>query len=275
MRLLAIAAVSLLAAAAACSAPPDGGGEPPPDPANPTSGTPIGTPPPSDDAGAPSPTTDAGVTPGPSHDAGTDSGHDAGHDSGPPNPCPALVFPSGVKIQTFLDPVTTATYTHHLASGQTAPKCFLDTTNLEDPDTGKIYDLSVDVAAHFQMTELVGTEIAQGYGHHVLLAPSAVASLEKFRDSVGVSVGVNSGFRSPLHQEAVCKSLCGDPLGCPGTCANSSRHMWGDAFDLPLAFYTAHDEDVACTSGFKFAYLESGTHLHIDQNPAYATCVKQ
>jgi hypothetical protein len=86
-------------------------------------------------------------------------------------------------------------------------------------------------------------------------------------------VTVNSGFRSPKHQEDVCNSLCGNPLGCPGTCANNSRHMFGDAFDLPLEFYTTADEHVACNVGFKFAYLESGTHLHIDQNPAYATCV--
>jgi hypothetical protein len=51
--------------------------------------------------------------------------------------------------------------------------------------------------------------------------------------------------------------------------------MWGDAFDLPLAFYTKADEDRACAAGFTFAYLESGTHLHVDQNPAYATCVEQ
>jgi hypothetical protein len=263
---------------AACSAAPDDPGDPggPQGSAAPAAnpGTPAeppGEPPPpgqvSDDAGA--------ATDG-SH-GGADAAPDAMHDAAPkpPNPCPVLTFPSGVKIQTFKDAATTASYAKHLVSGQTAPDCFLDTTNLEDADTGKVYDLSVQVATHFQLSELVGTEVSEGYGHHVLMAPAAVTVLEKFRDSVGVAVSVNSGFRSPLHQEAVCKGLCGNPLGCPGTCANNSRHMWGDAFDLPLEFYTATDETIACSSGFKFAYLESGTHLHIDQNPAYATCVKE
>jgi hypothetical protein len=180
-----------------------------------------------------------------------------------------------VKIQTFKDAATTASYANHLGAGETAPTCFLDADNLLDPDTGTKQPLTVMVAAHFQLEELVGTEIAQGYGHFVLMAPSAVTSLEKFREEVGVAVSVNSGFRSPKHQEAVCKGLCGNPLGCPGTCANNSRHMFGDAFDLPLEFYTAQDETRACDAGFKFAYLESGTHLHVDQNPEYQTCVKE
>jgi hypothetical protein len=105
------------------------------------------------------------------------------------------------------------------------------------------------------------------------MTPSGVTALEKFRDTLNTPVSVISGFRSPKHQEDVCKSLCGNPLGCSGTCANNSRHMFGDAFDLPLQFYTTSDEHVACNSGFKFAYKESGTHLHVDQNPAYSTCV--
>jgi hypothetical protein len=185
------------------------------------------------------------------------------------------MYPSGTKIQTFKDADTTASYAKHLASGETAPKCFLDVNNLLDPDTNTPHPVSVNVSTNFTLEELVGTEVSQGYGHFVLMAPAAVDSLQKFRDAVGVSVSVTSGYRSPKHQESVCKGLCGNPLGCPGTCANNSRHMFGDAFDLPLAFYTTQDENRACSSGFKFAYLESGTHLHIDQNPAYATCVKQ
>ena len=199
----------------------------------------------------------------------------ATQDAGGTGACPVLVYPSGVKIQTFRDAATTASYAHHLAPGESAPTCFLDADNLLDPDTGEVQTLKLNVSANFQLEELVGTEIDQGYGHFVLAAPAAVAALQKFRDDVATSVDVISGFRSPAHQEAVCKSLCGNPLGCPGTCANNSRHMFGDAFDLPLAFYTSRDEQLACDAGFKFAYLESGTHLHVDQNPDYKTCVKQ
>lgn len=193
----------------------------------------------------------------------------------PENGCPVLTYPSGIKIQTVPNAAMTATYEGHLKAGETAPKCFLDVTKLYDPDTHETYDLSVEVAAHFQLAELVGTEVDQGYGNFVLLSPAAVASLEAFRQDAGVPVYVNSGYRSPKHQEDVCESICGDPYGCPGLCSNNSRHMWGDAFDLPLEFYGTYYTQLACDDGFKFAYLESGTHLHVDQNPAYAQCVQQ
>jgi peptidase M15-like protein len=212
---------------------------------------------------------DAGAHP----DASKEDGGSPPHDSGPPNPCPALTYPSGVVIQSFENAAMTASYADHLAAGESAPKCFLDTDNLVDPTSGQVHDLSVNVAAHFQLVELVGTEVNGGYGHIVLAEPKAVESLEKFRETLNTPVSVISGFRSPKHQEDVCNSLCGNPLGCPGTCANNSRHMFGDAFDLPLEFYTTPDEEVACNVGFKFAFLESGTHLHVDQNPAYSSCV--
>lgn len=193
----------------------------------------------------------------------------------PANGCPVLTFPSGIAIQTVPNAAMTASYNGHLNAGQAAPKCFLDVGNLHDPVASMTYDISVKVAAHFTLEELVGTEVNQGWGNFVLMNPVAVASLEAFRVDAGKPVSINSGFRGPKHQEAVCKSLCGNPYGCPGTCSNNSRHMWGDAFDLPLAFYSNTYTDIACDDGFKFTYLESGTHLHIDQNPAYAQCVQQ
>jgi lysozyme len=192
-----------------------------------------------------------------------------------PNGCPVLTYPSGVKIQTFANAAMTASYSGHLKDGQSAPKCFLDVTNLHNPVTGETYDIHVKVAAHFELYELVGTEVDQGWGNFVLLAPAAVQSLEGFREAAGKPVSVTSGFRGPKHQESTCVGICGDPYGCPGYCSNNSRHMWGDAFDLPLDFYSSYYTNIACDQGFKFTYLESGTHLHVDQNPAYATCVQQ
>ena len=220
-------------------------------------------------------TSDAAVTVEGGQDARAKLDAGATKESGPPNPCPALTFQSGVKIQTFADAAMTATYAKHLGVGEVAPTCFLDVKNLVDPDTNSVYPITVDVATHFTLEELVGTEVSQGFGKFVVIEPAAVAALETFRNTVNIPVSVNSGFRSPAHQEAVCTSLCGDPLGCPGTCANNSRHMFGDAFDLPLEFYTQARAQAACDSGFKFAYLESGTHLHIDQNPKSDMCVIQ
>jgi hypothetical protein len=276
MRLLLVAAAALLVAGvAACSSADDPGTMPGETPTTEVGSSAPGAAPGSTptEADAAAPDDDAGAGTGADGDASMKP--DAKPKTPPGNGCPALVYPSGVKIQTFKDATTTASYLHHLATGDKAPTCFLDTTNLLDPDTGTVHPLSVMVSTNFELGELVGTEVAQGYGHFVLMAPAAVASLQKFRTAVGVPVSVTSGFRSPKHQESVCESLCGMPLGCPGTCANNSRHMFGDAFDLPLTFYTAQDETQACNDGFKFAYLESGTHLHVDQNPAYETCVKQ
>jgi hypothetical protein len=274
MRLLLVVAVALVTAGvAACSSADD-----------PASASGMGS---TSEVGATDPSLSPDTTlteadaAAPDDDAGNGTNADAAMkpDAKPKPPpgdgCAALVYPSGVKIQTFKNATTTASYTHHLGPGEKAPTCFLDTTNLLDADTGTVHLLSVMVSTNFTLGELVGTEVAQGYGHFVLMSPAAVASLQKFRTAVGVPVSFTSGFRSPKHQESVCNGLCGMPLGCPGTCANNSRHMFGDAFDLPLTFYTAQDESQACNDGFKFADLESGTHLHVDQNPAYTTCVKQ
>jgi hypothetical protein len=216
----------------------------------------------------------SGATTGATTGSSTSASSSASTGSGG-NGCPVLTYPSGIKIQTVKNANMTASYQGHLASGQTAPTCFLDVTDLHNPDTGETYDMSVHVAMNFQLVELVGTEVNQGWGNFVLMNPKAVQALQNFRMAIGGPVSVNSGFRGPKHQESVCNSLCGNPYGCPGTCANNSRHMWGDAFDLPTQFYNTTDTNLACAAGFKFTYLESGTHLHIDQNPAYATCVQQ
>lgn len=192
-----------------------------------------------------------------------------------PNGCPALVFPSGVKIQTVRDAVLEAAYKNHTEPGKVAPKCFIDVDNLVNPDLGVKLDYStVRLSEHFTLRELVGTEVAQGWGRRVLLDPSAVDSLEDFRRSEGYPFSPNSGYRSPLHQEAICKSLCG-AAWCPGKCARYSRHMWGDAFDLPKKFYSYKYAQLACDAGFKFAYNENRTHLHVDMSPRSSTCVIQ
>ena len=190
----------------------------------------------------------------------------------PPDPsgCPVLTYPSGIKVQSVKNAAMTASYTGHLKTGQKAPLCFLDVANLKNPVTGEKYPISVNVSAHFQLDELVGTEVEQGWGNFVLMNPTTVASLEAFRVSAGLPVSVNSGYRGPKHQESVCVGICGDPLGCPGLCSNNSRHMWGDAIDLPLSFYSSSYSNLACDGGFNYTYLEAGTHLHVDQNPAYA-----
>ena len=192
-----------------------------------------------------------------------------------PSSCPVLEFPSGIKIQSKTDAVLEASYKNHVPSGQTAPHCFLDVDDLLNPDTSEKYDYQhVKVSDHFALTELVGSEV-QSYSRRVLLTPDAVAALESFRDMVGDAFTPTSGFRSPAHQEATCMGLC-KAKWCPGTCAQYSQHMFGDAFDLPVEFYSYHYASVACMSGFKFAYDEAHTHLHADTAPRSSSgCVIQ
>ena len=49
---------------------------------------------------------------------------------------------------------------------------------------------------------------------------------------------------------------------CAVTCAKNSRHMWGAAADMSLAYETAAND-----VGFPFVYHENGgtgAHLHVD-----------
>jgi hypothetical protein len=206
----------------------------------------------------------------PNADAAGDAPPDA-----PPAACPVLTFPSGIKLKTFKDSAMSATYKNHLGPGDKAPECFIDTDNLVDPDTGSTYDLTVNVATHFELTELVGTEVSGSYGHLVLVSPDAVAALEKLRDALGGPLVIVDGFRSPKHQEEVCNTMCGNPLGCTGTCGNNSRHIFGDGFDLPLALHDTTDEQRVCSAGFKSMSVEDSARLHVDQNPATSSCVPQ
>ena len=155
------------------------------------------------------------------------------------------------------------------------PTCFLDVTHLEDP-SGASYDVHVKVGEHFELYELVATEVdpngtgsvdaAHAYSTSVLVDPKLVADLDKARNDYGGPMDLTSGFRSPAHQKAVCESICGsdqctDSSGAV-TCARNSRHMWGSAADMGLVYEKACDE-----AGFPFVYHENGgtaVHLHVD-----------
>ena len=245
------------------SAPGDGGA---PDPSpDPSPAPPRGN----EDAGAPVATSDASPADARAHDAPADVGPDRA------TGCPVLTFPSGIRIKTFKDSVMTDTYKNHLQFGDTAPECFIDTNNLLDPDLGVTYGPSVLVAQNFQLSELVATELSGGYGHLVLVSPAAVVSLEKLREAIDGPLAIVDGFRSPKHQEDVCRSICGNPLGCTGSCGNNSRHMFGDGFDLPLELHDPADEQRVCSAGFKSMSVEVNARLHVDQNPRDAVCVPQ
>jgi uncharacterized protein YcbK (DUF882 family) len=195
-------------------------------------------------------------------------------DAGPlgQNGCPILTFPSGIHLQTVPDATLTKSYAS-ISDSTYYPKplCFIDTAALVDPVAKKTYDTSVQLSPHFQLSELVATELS--YSKRVLVNPTLIAKLEAFRAALGgESVNISSGYRSPPHQRAVCRGICGKD-SCPGLCAARSRHSWGDAADIGVV-PTNRLGNAGCTAKFNFVYQE-GNHLHLDLNPQHPICTKQ
>jgi hypothetical protein len=192
----------------------------------------------------------------------------------PLEPCVPVTFPSGVSIATKRDAVLGSAYMAFATDDCPAPSCFISLDDLRTPD-GQTLTPDVKLSEHFTLRELVQTEIDAKITSSMLLDPGFVEKLEAMRKSAAKGVTITSGFRSPLHQEAVCKSICGcascvsdggggNRCGTTGTvtCARNSRHMWGTAADLGLEFSAA-----ATGAGFPFVFQEfggSGPHLHID-----------
>lgn len=207
--------------------------------------------------------------------AGTAGKGGAAGSAGSPGGCPSISYPSGVVLQTKPDAALAAEYTKLGVSSCTLPKCFLDTLDLQSPD-GTKHDVHVMLAPHFSLYEMVRSEVdpsstggvdkANAYSTSVLVDPVAMDYLEKLRTAYGGPVNITSGFRSPMHQHAVCQSICGqnqctDASGTV-TCAKNSRHMWGAAADMSLMY-----EAAANAAGFPFVFHENGgtaPHLHVD-----------
>lgn len=196
-------------------------------------------------------------------------------DATPPSGCPAVTFPSGLVLDTVKDDALTAQYVALGVTGCAAPSCFIDVTSLTSPD-GSTHDVHAKIADHFELYELIATEVdpnatgnvdpAHAYSTRVLVDPNLVSHLETMRGIYGSAVTLTSGFRSPPHQRAVCESICGAPSCTDAsgtvTCAKNSRHMWGAAADMSLVY-----ESAATAAGFPFVFHEGGgtaPHLHVD-----------
>lgn len=189
--------------------------------------------------------------------------------------CAPLEFISGVKLVTKPDAAFTAEYEALNAASCVTPLCFIDALDLRSP-SGETYDVHVKLAKNFELYELIATEVdplktkqvdvQNAYSTKVLVSPELIAYLQDMRDNYGGAVNINSGYRSPKHQAAVCQEVCGadqcaDPDGTV-TCAKLSRHMWGTAADMDLKY-----EAAAKAVDFPFVFHENGgtgPHLHVD-----------
>jgi hypothetical protein len=191
--------------------------------------------------------------------------------------CPPVVFPS-VTIQSIPVASMTALY-RSIASGTCypVPQCFIDLDRLEDPATGRSLDVHVNLSPHFTLYEFVASELAGGYTHYALLSPSLVSHLESLRaQEGGHGITIASGYRSPQHQMATCRSICAGGASCcpsaPHPCGCRSEHEWGRAADLaiPSSEYTAYGNDAHAVH-MPDCLLEAGS-FHVDVSPCPLGC---
>ncbi|MEO0602263.1 MAG: D-Ala-D-Ala carboxypeptidase family metallohydrolase [Myxococcota bacterium] len=119
-----------------------------------------------------------------------------------------------------------------------APERFLDLRDL-DPE--------LRLAPNFVLGEVTN----RGRGQYGVVQTHAIDHLQAVRDEVGVLV-VNSGYRSPGHNASI-----------PGA-ASSSRHLYGDGFDLDPGEVDLNTLAAACEdegAGYVEVYV---SHVHCD-----------
>jgi hypothetical protein len=106
-------------------------------------------------------------------------------------------------------------------------------------------DPSAQIAPNFTLDEM-----AQSWkGRYAVVQPHAVAYLQDLRDEIGPII-VNSGYRSPSYN-----------LMIGGV--NSSRHIYGDGFDLDPVDVPLATLESACTANDGFL-VEYEAHVHCD-----------
>lgn len=128
-------------------------------------------------------------------------------------------------------------YPSPLDSRYTAPTRFID-LNMTSP--------SLKLAPNFAIGE-----IAQAYkGRYGVVQPHAIASLQRVRDALGPVI-VNSGYRDPAYNRAVGG-------------ATSSRHMYGDAFDMRASNATLSTLSARCRSEGADYVSVYNSHVHCD-----------
>ncbi len=112
-------------------------------------------------------------------------------------------------------------------------------------------DLDAEDPGQALAPNFVLEEFAEAWkGRWAVVQPHAVASVQAVRDDVGVLI-VNSGYRSPTYNASVGG-------------VESSRHVYGDGFDLDPASVSLDDLADACYAhgaGYVGYYA---THIHCD-----------
>jgi hypothetical protein len=172
-----------------------------------------------------------------------DGDPDTGDGDGEPNLDEAC-YPGPLEDWTVCFPIALPM----LPDGYDYPAPYQGNTNYRAPvrylDLDTI-DASAQIAPNFTLDEM-----AQAWkGRYAVVQPHAVAYLQDLRDQIGPIV-VNSGYRAPGYN-----------LMIGGV--NSSRHIYGDGFDLDPVDVPLATLESACTANDGFL-VEYEAHVHCD-----------
>jgi uncharacterized membrane protein YgcG len=182
-----------------------------------------------------------------------------------------LEYPSVSIIGIPAPARVTQSYSGRGCSG--APSCVIDINNIIDARTRqKLSYNTVKLSPNFSLRELTHQSAASS--PYVYVDPEFIKRLQATRESYGSAMYVNSGYRSPIHQNKVCMGMCGKS-SCPGTCAQCSNHMGGQAVDLKHSSPKCSLAKKSCNPGkmhLIFNEKAGGDHLHIDIGPSNPVC---
>jgi hypothetical protein len=176
-------------------------------------------------------------------DGDGDGDQDTGDGDGEPN-LEEACYPGPQEDWTVCFPIALPM----LPDGYDYPAPYQGNTNYRAPvrylDLEAI-DASAPIAPNFTLDEM-----AQAWkGRYAVVQPHAVAFLQDLRDQIGPIV-VNSGYRAPGYN-----------LMIGGV--NSSRHIYGDGFDLDPVDVPLATLESACTANDGFL-VEYEAHVHCD-----------
>lgn len=153
------------------------------------------------------------------------------------------------------------------------PACVIDVNNIIDAKTKKKLSFkTVRLSKDFSLYQM--THQSSTSSPYVYVDPQFIKQLQATRDGYGSNITVNSGYRSPIHQNKICMGIC-KKASCPGKCARCSDHMGGQAVDLKHSSPKCSLAKKSCDPGkmhLIFNELAGGDHLHIDIGSNNGVC---
>lgn len=181
------------------------------------------------------------------------------------NGCEPVTYPSGLATVTYPAEALTSAYQAVLGmSSDEAPTCFVDPNHLEDPLSGQVIGSNAKVANNFTMSEFVVGESGTGAA---LVAPELVERLQWLRESLGTSVTVVDGYRSPERHVAECEEC----TNCFTSCSMTRPMTLGQGAIISAGVADDTLLQTAQQAGFSTCRLDNG-ELYVDVSATGGGC---